>query len=241
MALGRRRKWLSLSALLVTGLGVFGFWFQRKVWFYRDPKRVPDERSADAIISPADGQVLYIKPVSSGNVVSEKLDDKIAVSELAKVEGLPPEGWLFGIYMSPFDVHFNYAPVDGKLTKMFHTQAKTNLPMVDLWEYVRLAVLRRGVNLFGKRYHLTNERNTMIVADGDRAKVAIVEIADKFVNKITPFVAAGQTLEVGQKIAFIERGSQVDLIVFDEVVPAVSVGDQVYGGKTVLAHIKRAR
>lgn len=231
-----------VSLLIVGAVWLTGFLYLRKVWFYRDPVRIPDETSAEAIISPADGQILYIKPVSSGRVVSEKLGQKIPISELAKVGDLPPDGWLFGIYMSPFDVHFNYAPMDAKLARMFHTQAKANLPMVDMWEYLRLAVLRQGVDLFGKRYHLENERNTMILEPNGGPKVAMVQIADKFVNKIKPSVSQGDRLRAGQKVGFIERGSQVDLIVFSEnVVPAVSVGDQVYGGKTVLAHLRRVK
>jgi len=228
--------------LLIAALWGSGLLFLRKVWFYRDPDRRPEENSASSIISPADGQVLYIKHVSSGNVVSEKLGGKIPISELAKVEGLPKEGLLIGIYMSPFDVHFNYSPVSARLGRMFHTQAKVNLPMVDFWEYLRLAVLRRAVDLFGKRYHLENERMTLILENGDGPKLAMVQIADKFVNKIRPFVAEGDELRVGQKVGFIERGSQVDLIVFStDVVPAVSVGDQVYGGKTVIARYKGSK
>ncbi len=242
MALGRIAR-RSLVALLAVGLvWAAGLVYLRKVWFYRDPPRTPDERSSSAVISPADGIVLYIKPVSGGKVVSEKLGQKIEVSELAKMEDLPPNGWLIGIYMSPFDVHFNYAPVNAKLSRMFHTQAKVNLPMVDMAEYVRLAILRRSVDLFGKRYHLVNERNTMILEPSGGPKIAMIQIADKFVNKITPFVAEGDELEVGQKVGFIERGSQVDLVIFaDTVAPAVSVGQQVYGGKTVLAHLKQSK
>lgn len=237
---GARRGVIGLLVLVLAWAS--GFVYLRKVWFYRDPPRAPEETSPNVVISPADGIVLYIKPVSGGKVVSEKLGEKIPISELAKEKDLPANGWLIGIYMSPFDVHFNYAPVDAKLTRMFHTQAKANLPMVDMWEYVRLAILRRGVDLFGKRYHLHNERNTMILEPDGGPKIAMVQIADKFVNKITPSVAEGDMLTAGQKVGFIERGSQVDLIIFsDTIAPAVSVGDQVYGGKTVLAHVKRGK
>lgn len=240
MALGRLARRGFIAALVIGLVWLTGLVYLRKVWFYRDPPRTPDEKSFDAVISPADGVLLYIKPVSEGKVVSEKLGQKITVTELAKEKDLPENGWLYGIYMSPFDVHFNYAPLDAKLTRMFHTQAKTNLPMVDMAEYVQIAILRRAIDLFGKRYHLVNERNTMILEPDGGPKIAMVQIADKFVNKITPSVAEGDTLAAGQKVGFIERGSQVDLVIFSEsVVPAVSVGDQVYGGKTVLAHVKR--
>jgi phosphatidylserine decarboxylase len=40
----------------------------------------------------------------------------------------------------------------------------------------------------------------------ERVRVALVEIADKFVNKITTYVQEGQSVKPAQKLSFIERG-----------------------------------
>ncbi|WP_027481902.1 phosphatidylserine decarboxylase [Deinococcus pimensis] len=214
--------------------------FLQRVWFYRDPVRVAP-RDEDAVVSPCDGQVVYIRRVEDGVIESEKLGQKIRVSEITHAEwpdgAIPGTGWLIGIYMSPLDVHYNYAPVAGRITGIEHTGAKANLPMVDLWEYVQLTWLRRAVDLFAKRYALENERQTVFIEG--RVKIAMVEIADKFVNKIRTYVQVGDTLAPGQKVSFIERGSQVDLFLFSEDVDfEVSVGDQVYGSQTVLARLR---
>ena len=67
-------------------------------------------------------------------------------------------------------------------------------------------------------------------------KVAMVEIADKFLNKISTYVTVGEAVRPGQKVSFIERGSQVDLFLFAEDVEfLVGVGDQVYGAQTAIA------
>ena len=87
----------------------------------------------------------------------------------------PGQGWLIGNYMSPLDVHFNYAPLQGRISGIVHNGAKLNLPMVDLWEYFELTYLRRAVDLFAKRYALENERQTVFIEG--RVKVAMVEIA----------------------------------------------------------------
>jgi len=137
--------------------------------------------------------------------------------------------------MSPLDIHFNYAPITARVEEMVHTQAKVNLPMVDLWEYIRLTYFRRTVDLFSHRYRLINERLTVFL-DGEGIKIAVVEIADKFVNKINNFIKPGQVVDRGQKISFIERGSQVDLVIFSEELEfTVRVGQQVYGARTVVA------
>jgi phosphatidylserine decarboxylase len=215
--------------------------FLQRVWFYRDPVRITPQDD-DLITSPCDGQVVYVRRVENGEIVSEKLGEKIKVSEITHAEWpegeTPGAGWLIGIYMSPLDVHFNYAPMNGTIGGIVHNGAKLNLPMVDLWEYIQLTYLRRAVDLFAKRYALENERQTVFIENA-RVKVAMVEIADKFVNKISTYVNIGDLLRPGQKISFIERGSQVDLFIFGEVDFLVGVGDQVYGAQTPIARLSK--
>jgi phosphatidylserine decarboxylase len=129
---------------------VFGqlwLWWFRRVFFFRDPERqIPEGDSL--ILSPADGRVMYLYPVKSGEVTSEKNGRKIRISELARTDIGDAHGWLLGIYMTPFDVHYNRAPIDGEIRTLHYHRTGVNLPMVDLWEYVRFTLLRRAVNLF---------------------------------------------------------------------------------------------
>ncbi|WP_425146965.1 phosphatidylserine decarboxylase [Deinococcus sp.] len=216
-------------------------YFLQRIWFYRDPIRLTPP--GEVIVSPCDGQVVYIRRVQGGQIEAQKLGETIKVSEITHADwpaGVTPgEGWLIGIYMSPLDVHFNYAPLRAEVSGIVHNGAKLNLPMVDLWEYVQLTYLRRAVDLFAKRYALENERQTVFLEGtlaGQPLKLAMVEIADKFVNKISTYVVVGEELRPGQKVSFIERGSQVDLFVFAQDIEfLVSVGDQVYGAQTPIA------
>lgn len=210
--------------------------FLRQVWFYRDPLRQP-EATGRVIVAPCDGKVVYLKRIEKGEVESEKKGEVIKVEEITKADFDNSEsGWLIGIYMSPLDVHYNYAPIEGKVEKIVYYPSKINLPMVDLWEYLNLTYFRRAVNLFSHRFHLENERNTIFINQEGEIRVAAVEIADKFVSKINCYVKEGDFLKLGQKISFIDRGSQVDLVIFKENLNwRVKFGDQVYGGKTVLA------
>ena len=217
-------------------------YFLQRIWFYRDPVRITPT-DPELLISPCDGQVVYIRRVEDGQITSQKLGENIAVSEITHAEW--PEGvqvgngWLIGIYMSPLDVHFNSAPLNARVSGIVHNGARLNLPMVDLWEYVQLTYLRRAVDLFAKRSALENERQTVFLEGqlgGRPLKVAMVEIADKFVNKISTYIKVGETVRPGQKISFIERGSQVDLFIFAEDLEfVVGVGDQVYGAQTPIA------
>ena len=216
--------------------GYVWLWWFRRVFFYRDPEREIPARS-DVVVAPADGRLMYAYPVRAGEVVSDKKGRTITISEIARAELHDAEGWLLGIYMTPFDVHFNRAPIEGRITTVHYEPAKANLPMVDLWEYVSFTLFRRAVNLFSAPFHLVNERLTMRIAN-DRLTCYLILIADQFVNKITTFFDEAQHVAKGEKISFIERGSQTDLFILcDRLALEVEPGDQVYAGKTILATI----
>ncbi|MCR4398868.1 MAG: phosphatidylserine decarboxylase [Firmicutes bacterium] len=229
-----------LAACTLVGLR----WFLWKVWFYRDPVRHPPA-GPGLILSPADGTVVYIKRFKDGRVISEKRGEQILVSEIGKGAGdYGGSGWMAGIYMSPLDVHWNYAPISGLVTAVIATPASVNLPMLDLWEYVRMTLVRKAVDLFAHRYRLVNERNTVFFepVSPDCPRVVVVEIADKFVNKIRCIVKPGDKVTAGDKVSFIERGSQVDLLIYDEEVEfRVKPGDHVTGAVTVVAAYRPGR
>jgi phosphatidylserine decarboxylase len=215
-------------------MGYVWLWWFRQVFFFRDPsRRIPE--GENLILSPADGRVMYLLPVKGGEVVCDKQGRKITVNELAKTEVANEQGWLLGIYMTPFDVHFNRAPIAGEIRVLHHHRTPVNLPMVDLWEYLNFTLLRRAVNLFSARFHLENERMTMEIRNGQMVCFLIL-IADQFVNKVTRFFKDGQTVRGGEKISFIERGSQTDVFIPCEKISfKVRPGDQVYAGKTIIA------
>mgnify|MGYP000103045095 CR=1 FL=1 len=228
-----------------------GVWFLRNVWFHRDPAHVVDQ--ADGTIrSPVYGRVAYIRQVSGGVVVSEKLGEEIRISDITKDDwpnagsessAVLPEagngdGWIIGVAMTPLDVHFQYAPIPGTMGKIVHHQHGRNLPMFDFWEYFRITWLRKHVQLWAKKYVFENERQTMWL-QGARARIALILIADKFVSKISTFVKEGDSVESGGKLSFIARGSQVDVLICGQPDLEVLVreGDPANGPNTVLARI----
>jgi len=242
----------SVVAAVLAGLALLwaaGLYYLRNVWFFRDPVRQAP-RQPDALLSPADGIVCYVRRYAGGVVTAEKLGTPVEVTEITKAAGaigdgparLAADGWVVGVYMSPLDVHFNYAPADGVIEEIVHTPVQLNLPMVDMWEYIRLTYLKRAVDLFSAKYRLVNERNTIFFRSerpgGGEIRYAAVEIADKFVNKIDCFVRPGDAVRAGQRISFIKRGSQVDMILpQDGVTIEVVPGQRVTGGITVLARM----
>lgn len=222
---------------IVSGGYVWLWWF-RNVYFFRDPKRsIP--QGNNTILSPADGRVMYLYPVKGGEVTSDKKGQRIRISELAKTEIEGSQGWLLGIYLTPFDVHFNRAPIDGKIRTLYYHRTGVNLPMVDLWEYVNFTLFRRAINMFAAPFHLENERMTMQIQNASMTCFVIL-IADKFVNKISSFFKEEQEVKKGDKISFIERGSQTDVFIpYERISFKVRPGEQVYAGETIIATLEQ--
>lgn len=228
--------------LLIAAVAVGYVWFTRKIWFYRDPDHSKTPQESEILRSPVYGVVAYVKRIESGVVVSDKKGEEIRISEITK-EDWPREyaegdGWLIGIAMTALDVHYQYAPLPCTVVSIRHHSTGRNLPMFDLWEYIRITWLRQAVQLWAKKYIVENERQTFWLAS-DRVKLALVLIADKFVDKITTFVSEREEVPGGGKLSFIARGSQVDVVVCGHpgLEPLVSVGQAVHGPLTPIARL----
>lgn len=88
--------------------------------------------------------------------------------------------------------------------------------------------------MFAAPFHLENERMTMQIKSA-RVTCFVILIADRFVNKISIFFGEAQRVRKGDKISFIQRGSQTDLFIPTENVSfRVRPGEQVYAGITVI-------
>lgn len=202
-----------LNLILVVGLA-FAITMVR---FWRTPTRVTEALETD-IISPADGNVIYVEKVEAGEIpVSIKGNTYSKLDELTKTNILEGPCWLIGINMTPFDVHKNCAPIPGKVILNRHFDGK-------------FLSLKLGEAL------KENERNTMVF-EHEGMKVGIVQIASKLVRRIDTYVQEGDLLRRGQWVGMIRFGSQVDVIIPQKYKVKVKVKDQIYAGETVIAEL----
>lgn len=186
--------------------------------FFRYPMRkiVTDE---DAILSSADGNVIYIRRIEKGCVpMSEKNGVTASLDEFLSVPFDTP-CLIIGINMTPFDVHRNSAPVSGTVLVNRHTDGSfISLKDPD--------AVRR------------NERNTMIIDRGD-IKVGVVQTASRLVRRIVTYKRAGDTVRQGEWFGMIKFGSQVDVVIPEDSEVKVHLKQQVYAGRTILAVKKK--
>lgn len=215
-----------LVATLIVLVRAYERWY-----FPRNPDRSVEPSAR--IVAPADGRIVYVEPVEVGTVpIAIKERQEIPLDEIVKGNDRPESGMLIGIFMSPFDVHYQRSPIAGTVTEVSYHPVELNHVMGSMF-------LRNLVGmepLHAKSPHIyANERNVIRI-DGEDLSAFVVQIADQQVNKIDCYVDVGDRVDIGDQVGMIRRGSQVDLFVPglgpDDFV--LEVGTKVLAGETVL-------
>jgi phosphatidylserine decarboxylase len=184
--------------LLWTIGGVFILFSLFILYFFRNPNRkVRYEHGT--ILSPADGKVVSIAEVEENEFLHRKVTR-------------------VSIFLRIYDVHMNYAPVNGTL------------------EYKKYHKGRFGIAGFDKASDL-NEHMTLGVS-GDDGKMSFKVIAGMFARRIIIPIKEGDAMLAGQKIGLIKFGSRADVFIPDEYEITIKTGDKVIGAQTVIARKK---
>ena len=163
--------------------------------FFRIPKRVPVAEEGQ-ILCPSDGKVVVIEEVQEPEVFGDK---RIQVS----------------IFMSPLNVHAQWAPMAGEVTHANYHPGK----YLVAWH---------------PKSSTENERTTLVIK-GSRGPVLFRQIAGAVARRIRWYIEPGQQVELGEEVGFIKFGSRID--VFLPLGSDIHVGleQKVKGRETVLA------
>lgn len=165
-------------------------------FFFRDPKRTAPT-DASLVVSPADGRVTRIERLSPHDAASPTV---------------------VSIFLSPFDVHINRAPVAGTITNVSYTRGKFLMATKE-------------------EASLVNEQNALTI-QGERITVVCKQIAGILARRIVCWKRAGDNLSLGERFGLIKFSSRTDLILPPEVEVTVEDGARVRGGVTVIGRIK---
>lgn len=203
-----------VSGTVVLFLFIILFFYR----FFRNPVRLIPGNSND-IVSPADGRVIYIKELEKDQIpVTIKKKRIASIQEITKTDILEQPCYLIGIAMTLFDVHYNRAPIDGKIIMVKHTPGS-------------------AIGLNNPESTLVNERNTTVFEREDGVKAGVVQIAARWVDRCIVMTNEGETLKRGQIFGKIRWGSQADLIIPRNCEILVREGEQVYAGSTIIAKL----
>ncbi len=206
-------SWIMYLFIPVLVLGIaFGLTMIR---FWRTPNRKIVAKKNE-LVSPADGNVLYVKKIEKNEVpISIKNGLEARLDEITQTSILETPCWLIGINMTPFDVHKNCTPLSGKVILNKHISGKF-------------------LSLKEPKAIVENERNTLVL-ENEKMIMGIVQTASKLVRRIDSYVELDQELEKGDWFGMIRFGSQVDLIIPAYCKVNVEVGEQLYAKSTVIA------
>lgn len=220
--------------VMVLAAGV-AYCYWRYVWFFRNPLRVPPP--GESIVSPADGTVVYVSKVEPRQeVITIKQGLPATLTDIVR-EDLAAPKILIGIFMSPFSVHYNRAPLAGKINFIRHHPAQVkNYCMAPMhWR----TLLKRPPFYENSRHIVANERtvtNMVGKYKGETLSYYVVQIAGRSVNGIDSYFNPEEKITKGEVFGMIRIGSQVDLVVplRPEMSLMVQPGDKVRAGETVL-------
>jgi phosphatidylserine decarboxylase len=224
-----------IGAALLAAAAIAGYLYWRHVWFFRDPPRSPP--AAAGILSPADGVVVYVRRVPPGeDVVVIKQGVRATVRDILRQDENTTR-LVIGVFMSPFDVHYNRAPINGRIDFIRrHPALGENLHMGAMhWR----TLLDLPPHYQDSVHIVQNERAvTHFVGDyrGEPLSCYVVQIGARTVNGIDSYFREGDSVARGEKFGMIRIGSQVDVVVAWRPGFEVKVqpGERVRAGETIL-------
>ena len=168
--------------------------------FFRSPFRRYPFDSEGLVIAPADGKI-------------------VAIEEVMENEILHKPCLQISIFMSVFNVHANWFPVNGTVKHVSHNNG-------------------RFMAAYLPKSSTENERSAVVVTTKNGVDVMARQIAGALARRIVTYAKVGESCNVNEQMGFIKFGSRVDvyLPVGSEVM--VEMDQKVTGNQTPIARLR---
>lgn len=180
---------------------VFGILYLIVVNFFRCPIRsFPQDDTTGLVVAPADGHVVVIE-------------------EVEETEYFHDRRLMISIFMSLFNVHANWFPVDGKVLKVVHRDGnfhKAWLPKASE----------------------ENERADVLIEAENGAQILCRQIAGAVARRIVTYPNEGEQCFIDEHLGFIKFGSRVDVYLPLGTEVCVKKNQNTTGNQTVIAKLK---
>ena len=167
--------------------------------FYRCPIRYFEGDTERLVVAPADGKIVVIEEVMENEYFHEK---RLMIS----------------IFMSLFNVHANWFPVDGKVKKVVHKDGnyhKAWLPKASE----------------------ENEHAAVLITTPEGEDILCRQIAGAMARRIVTYAKEGEECYIDEHLGFIKLGSRVDVFLPIGSEVCVKMGQSTTGDLTVLAKL----
>jgi len=169
--------------------------------FYRSPYRQFKGEVEGTVVASADGKIVAIEEVYEGEYFKDK---RIVVS----------------IFMSPFNVHANWYPINGKILVSKHHEG-------------------RFMAAYLPKSSTENERSTVVMeTHNGKHQILLRQVAGAMARRIVTYAQVGESGHIDDHLGFIKLGSRVDVYLPLGTDILVEMDQKVTGNQTVIAKLK---
>lgn len=168
--------------------------------FFRSPRRTFKGNRHNVVVSSVDGRV-------------------VALERVYESECLHREVIQLSVFMSVFNVHANWFPVDGTVELVRHHPG-------------------RFYSAYLPKASVENERSTVLIRTDAGRLVLMRQIAGAVARRIVTYARPGEEASIEDHMGFIKFGSRVDLFLPLDTEIFVKIGDHTVGGVTVVGRLK---
>lgn len=183
--------------IIFTSISVVAYLFVFN--FFRSPKRHYRGQRENTVVSSVDGHV-------------------VAIENVMENEFLKEEAIMLSVFMSPFNVHANWYPVDGTVEYVRHHRG-------------------RFLAAYLPKASSENERSTIGILTNGNRRITVRQIAGAMARRIVTYARRGNEANIDYHLGFIKFGSRVDIYLPLDSEILVKIDDRVKGGISPVAHI----
>lgn len=190
--------WMPMP-VAIASTSVCGVFYLLVVNFFRSPRRMFPGDQTDAVIAGADGTV-------------------VALEETFEDEYLHAPAIQLSIFMSVFNVHANWFPVNGEVVYSKHHSG-------------------RFMAAYLPKSSTENERSTVVIRTPSGQLVLVRQIAGAVARRIVTYAQPGDEASVEDHMGFIKFGSRVDIYLPLGTTIDARLGDKTIGGITQIGRL----
>ena len=170
--------------------------------FFQCPIRTFEGDTDGIVVAPADGKVVVVEETEENEYFHDR---RIMVS----------------IFMSLFNVHANWIPVDGTIKYVEHYDGnfhKAWLPKASE----------------------ENERCTVVIETPDGTEILARQVAGAMARRIVTYPTVGEDCYLDEHLGFIKFGSRVDLYLPLNTNVCVKLNQKTVGNETIVARLMKS-
>ena len=169
--------------------------------FFRSPFRRFPYDSEGLVIAPADGTIVAIEEVMENEILHRKC---LQIS----------------IFMSVFNVHANWFPVNGTVKHVSHNNG-------------------RFMAAYLPKSSTENERSAVVITTKNGVDVLARRIAGALARRIVTYAKVGEKCHVDEQMGFIKFGSRVDVYLPVGTEVLIEMDQKVTGNQTPIARLSK--